>query len=344
MAGLEINNASSTVCRMCGTAYGKLNGYFYKSYAQLYRGVGYLPICKGCLDFLYDSYLAKCNSPRDAVRQVCRKLDLYWDEGVYSRAEKDGSARTIMSAYLTKVNVYKNTGKSYDDTLEKENALWNFANQRAIEQEARESSVAEEVAKAAEEDVDVSEDIKQMWGTGYTNAMYNELEQRRQYWMGQLIEEGVDVNQVGVQALLRQIVSTELDINRGRAAGLDVDKKVNTFNTLLGSAVLKPSQQKGSDIDTDIDKTPLGVWAWRYEHKRPLPEIDEDFKDINGIRKYITIWLKGHLAKMVGLRNSYSQMYEDEIKRLSVDKIDYEDDTDDSFLADLFDENGADSS
>ena len=47
---------------------------------------------------------------------------------------------------------------------------------------------------------------------------------------------------------------------------------------------------------------------------------------------------------MVGLRNSYSQMYEDEIKRLSVDKIDYEDDNDESFLADLFEENGADSS
>ena len=59
---------------------------------------------------------------------------------------------------------------------------------------------------------------------------------------------------------------------------------------------------------------------------------------------HITIWLKGHLAKMVGLRNSYSQMYEDEIKRLSVSKIDYEDDTDDSFLADLFDDDGADSS
>lgn len=342
MGGLEINNASSTVCRMCGTAYGKLNGYFYKSYSQLYRGVGYLPICKGCLDFLYDGYLAKCNSPRDAVRQVCRKLDLYWDDGLYARAEKDGSARTIMTSYLTKLNTYKNTGKSYDDTLEKENALWNFANQRSIEQEARETSIAEETAAKEESELEVDEDIRQMWGAGYTNSMYLELEQRRRYWMEQLVKEGVDVNNVGTQALLRQIVSSELDINKSRAAGEDVDKKVNTFKSLLSDAMLKPSQKK--DDDSSIDKTPLGVWAWRYEHLRPLPEVDEEFKDVNGIRRYITIWLKGHLAKMLGLRNSFSQMYEDEIKRLSVNKIDYEDDTDDSFLSDLFDDDGADSS
>ncbi len=141
MAGIELMNASSTVCRMCGTAYGKLNGYFYKSLAQLHKGTGYLPICKRCLDFLYDGYLAKCNSPRDAVRQMCRKLDLYWEEGAYIRAEKDANARTIMSAYIQKINTYKNSGKSYDDTLEKENALWTFVNQRAIEQEAREEQL-----------------------------------------------------------------------------------------------------------------------------------------------------------------------------------------------------------
>lgn len=340
MAGIEINNASSSVCRMCGTAYGKLNGYFYKSLAQLYKGVGYMPICKRCVDFLYDGYLTKCNSPRDAVRQVCRKLDLYWDDNVYNKAEKDGDARTIMSAYITKINIYKNSAKSYDDTLEKENALWTFAEQRRAMFETNQEDTDSHESEAST----VPDEIKAIWGSGYTDDMYLELEDRRQYWIEQLIKEGVDVNQVGVQALLRQIVSTELEINRGRAAGADVDKKVNTFNTLLGSAVLKPSQQRSTDSDTDIDKTPLGVWAWIYEHKRPLPEVDDEFKDINKIRKYITIWLKGHLAKMVGLRNSYSQMYEDEIKRLSVDKIDYEDDNDESFLADLFEENGADSS
>ncbi len=167
--------------------------------------------------------------------------------------------------------------------------------------------------------------------------MYNELEQRRLYWMEQLVAEGVDVNKVGTQALLRQIVQTELDINKGRAAGEDVDKKVNTFKGLLSDAMLKPSQNKTEDAS--IDNTPLGVWAWRYENKRPIPEVDEKCKDVNGIRKYITIWFKGHLAKMLGLRNSYSQMYEDEIKRLSVERVDYDyNDMGDSFFSEIFEE------
>lgn len=344
ISGVEIN-AGSTVCRMCGTAYGKLSGYFYKSLAQLYKGTGYLSICKGCLDYLYDGYLAQCNSPRDAARQVCRKLDLYWDESVYNRIEKDNNSRTIMSGYVTRINTYKNAGKSYDDTLEKENALWNFAEQRKAmieEIQEREAAEFERLNEPKEEVEPVDDQVKADWGPSYTDDMYRELERRKQYWVDKLSSENVDLSTIGAQTVLRQIVQTEIDINKGRAAGDNVDKKVALLQSLLSDAMLKPSQSK-DDGSSDLDKTPLGVWAWRYEHKRPLPEIDEEFKDVNGIRKYITIWLKGHLAKMVGLRNSYSQMYEDEIKRLSVEKIDYEDDTDDAFLADLFSEDGDDS-
>ncbi len=347
---------SSAVCRMCGTAYGKMNGYFYKSYAQLYKGVGYLPFCKRCVDYLYENYLAQSNSARDACRQVCRKLDLYWDEAAFNSVQKNHDARSVMVAYITRVNSNRYAGLSYDDTLEKANMLWDFVHEREAElkrlqeEKARQldekiSSLEEEISNIEnmEPEEPVPEEVKDMWGTGYTDSMYRELERRRKYWMDQLESEGVDVNKVGAQALLRQIVSTELDINRSRTAGEDVDKKVNTFKSLLSDAMLKPSQNKNED--SNIDNTPLGVWAWRYEHKRPIPEVDDDFKDVNGIRKYITIWMKGHLAKMVGLRNSYSQMYEDEIKRLSVEKIDYEDDaSDDSFLVDLFADDGGDTS
>ena len=342
---------------MCGTAYGKLNGYFYKSNQQLYKGVGYLSTCKRCVDYMFDNYLAECGSARDAVRQVCRKLDLYWDESAYNSADKSTNSRNVMSSYISRIGAYKYAGKSYDDTLREADVLWAFAKTREAElkklqQEKQERIEAEiaaleaEAAKVAEEAEEVEppepvpDDVKAMWGSGYSDDMYRELESRRQYWMEQLVNEGVDMNKVGAQALLRQIVQTELDINKGRASGEDVDKKVNTFKGLLSDAMLKPSQNKGEDAS--IDSTPLGVWAWRYENKRPIPEVDEKCKDVNGLRKYITIWFKGHLAKMVGLRNSYSQLYEDEIKKLSVEKVDYDYDSDDSFFSEIFEESGGD--
>lgn len=348
---INLGNSSST-CRMCGTAYGKLNGYFYKSNQQLYKGVGYMSICKRCVDFMYENYLAECGSARDAARQVCRKLDMFWDETNFNAAEKNNNSRNAMTSYITRLTAYKYAGKSYDNTLSLEGILWEFADTREAElkrlQQEKQDKIEAEIAaleaelNAEPEEVEpqepVPDDIKDMWGTGYSDDMYRELEQRRQYWMVQLAKDGVDLSQTSTQALLRQIVATELEINRGRTAGSDVDKKINTLNTLLGSAALKPSQQKVGDEED----SPLGVWTWKYEHEKPLPEIDEKLKDKNGIRKYITIWLKGHLAKMVGLKNSYSQMYEDEIKRLTVDKIEYDDDTDDSFLADLFSYDGGD--
>ena len=90
---------------------------------------------------------------------------------------------------------------------------------------------------------------------------------------------------------------------------------------------MKPGQKKQEDADAALTNTPLGVWLYRYENKRPLPEVDEELKDVNGIRKYVFTWM-GHLCKMLGLKNAYSQLYEDEIARLRVDKPEYDGDDD----------------
>ena len=141
---------TSAVCRMCGTAYGKMNGYFYKSQAQMYKGVGYLPICKRCVDYLYESYLAETGSARDAVRQVCRKLDLCWDESTFKTVEKNSNARNAMVSYISRLSSAKFTGKSYDDTLKNEGTLWEFADTREAElkrlQREKQRRIEEEIA------------------------------------------------------------------------------------------------------------------------------------------------------------------------------------------------------
>ena len=63
------------------------------SYAALYKGVGYLPICKTCVDAMYTDFLTQCDSPKDAVRQMCRKLDLYWNEDVFETVQKKNTSR-----------------------------------------------------------------------------------------------------------------------------------------------------------------------------------------------------------------------------------------------------------
>lgn len=329
MAGLDISYSGS-VCNKCGKAYGKMSGAFYKSYADLYKGRQYLPFCKDCVDGMFETYLDECKSKKDAMRQVCRKLDLYWNEKAFEAIDNQTTNRTAIAAYLQKINQIKKAGKSYDDTLREEGCLWVWPTEYT--QIAREQTIADTKEDEVDEDP-VPDDVIAFWGSGYTADMYAELEQRRRYYMSSFPEETDD--NVGLSSMIRQICALELDINRDRAAGKDVSKSVTTHNTLLGGLGLKPTQKEDSS-DAAFEKTPMGVWIDRFENKRPIPDPDPDFKDTDGIIRYITIWFLGHLCKMLGIRNSYCKLYEDELAKLRVEHNEYDEDDDETLFNDIF--------
>lgn len=325
-----------SVCSKCGTDYSRQKGYFPVSYAVLHKGVGHTHICRDCIDALYNGYLAQCNNAKDAVRQVCRKLDLYWSDNVYHLVEKKSTTRSMMTQYITKVNSVTYAGKSYDDTLLEEGTLWNFGQNMIDKSKESLDDPVEELPDTPEDkDIDISEDVIAFWGTGYTSEMYEALEQRRAYWMSRLPDADIDI---GTEAIIRQICSLELDINRDRAAGRSVDKSVTALNTLLGSASLKPAQKK--DIsDAGIDNTPFGVWIQRWENQRPIPEPDPELEDVDGIIRYISIWYFGHLCKMLGIKNSYCKLYEDELAKMRIERPEYDDEDDETMFNDIFGNN-----
>lgn len=330
-------NSENAICYKCGTKFGRRKGYFPVNYAILYKGVGYLHICKGCIDSMYNSYLSQCNDAKDAVRQMCRKLDLYWSDRVYDMVAKKTTTRSMMTQYIAKINTSSYIGKSYDDTLSDEGTLWNFKTSNDDEDFNTETKEKKEqpehISENEDDDYEVPDDVMEFWGSGYSPSMYKELEQRRQYWMSRFPED-MELD-IGTEALIRQICSLEIDINRDRIAGRAVDKSVNALNTLLGSANLKPTQKK-ENTDTSMEKNPLGVWTQIWETKRPVPEADPELKDVDGIIRYILIWFLGHLCKMLGIKNTYSKLYEEEIARIRVDKPEYEDDDDETMLYKLF--------
>ena len=72
----------------------------------------------------------------------------------------------------------------------------------------------------------------------------------------------------------------------------------------------------------------MGVWLYRFENERPLPDEYDESK----ILKYIFTWM-GHLCKMLGVKgNKYTKLYEDEIAKYAVEKPEYDGDDEDSFL------------
>lgn len=326
------SSAAPTVCRKCGTAFSRLKGYFQVCYSYLYKGIGYLPYCNDCIDAMYEAYITDGRSPADAVRQICRKLDLYWNERLFIDAEKMSPSRSVMRSYIAKTNNSKYVGKCYDDTLREEGALWVWPPQYG---EIKPSEGQPDADGDDEEDeIEVDPDIIAFWGPGNTPKMYQELQQRYLYWKEHL-PVGVNINDIGVQALLRQICSVEIELNKLRAAGKSTDKAVNSLNTLLGSAMLKPAQKR-DEADVAIDNTPFGVWIRKWEDGRPIPAPDPEMEDVDGIKKYVFTWLHGHLCKMLGIKNSYSRLYDEAIAKMRVEKPEYSDEDEEALIYDVF--------
>lgn len=329
-------SSDKAICHRCGSMYGKRKGFFTVSYSDSHKGLGFMPICKKCIDALYSTYLIQSNNPKDAMRQMCRKLDLYWNELVYDSISGKSTNRTVFAQYVSKINTKDYAGRCYDDTLIEEGTLWTFIKPSYKNEEVQEDNtedVVDNISEPTDDDTyeDITDEVISFWGSGYPMDMYRELEQRRQYWMSRLPEE-IDI---GTEALVRQICSLELDINRDRVAGKSVDKNVNALNNLLGSANLKPTQKK-EGTDSTAENTPFGVWIRKWETQRPIPEPDPELQDVDGIIKYILTWLYGHLAKMFNIKNARTQLYDDEINRLRVIHPEYEDEDDEDMLYDIF--------
>ncbi len=320
-------------CYRCGQYFPKRRGHLPISYAALYKGVGHIPYCRDCIDAIYNNYLDVCRDEVTAARQVCRKLDLYWSPKVFERALAKSGLRSVMIQYVAMVaatNSY--LGKSYDDTLIEENVMWVFPGTDI--QNIAASTIGTDGAEDGEEAEKISDEVIAFWGSGYTASMYLELERRRKYYMSRLSNSELDI---GTEILIRQICNLEVSIARDSVAGKPIDKSVNSLNTLLGSLNLKPAQKKEEEIDAALNTTPLGVWLYRYENKRPLPEIDDGLKDSNHLKKYIFTWM-GHLCKMMGVKNGYTKLYEEEVERLKVAKPEYDGDDEEALLSQSYSE------
>lgn len=317
-------------CYKCGADYSRRKGYFPVSYALQHKGVGHIPVCKECIDNMYNTYLAQCNDAKSAVRQMCRKLDLYWSESVYEIVSRKSTTRTMMTQYIAKINSVSFAGKSYDDTLSEEGTLWSFTDNNIVEDV---EPVEEEPQSEQYDTSDISEEDLAFWGAGYSPSMYDILSKKFEYYKSRFYN-GAEVD-LGTERLLRQACILEATIDRDSAAGRSVEKSVNTLNTIFGSLNLKPTQKK-DDGDASIDNTPFGVWIRRWENQRPIPEPDPELQDVDGIVRYISIWYLGHLCKMLGIKNTYCKLYEEELTKMRIERPEYEDEDDETIFNDIF--------
>jgi hypothetical protein len=258
------------------------------------------------------------------------KLDLYWSDEVFNIAEKTTGQKSFVRTYIGRCNITRFIDKNFDSTIEEEEAAGIYGrlspsrNFTVVETVDEDEGYIPQGAKIAPK-------VVRFWGAGFEPEQYREFERRYK----DITRDAGELDSTQ-QSIYKQIVMLETTIAKDLVYGKDTSKNVSVLNQLYGSAGIKNSSRKPEESDPEVDNTPFGVWIRRFENSKPIPETEPEFRDGNKIIKFICTWLFGHLCKIAGIRNSYFQLYEDEMTRLEVRKPEYQNVDDNVVLTEIF--------
>ena len=307
----RVINQDYILCPVCGEFVTRDNFYTDKRYA-----IGVYPQCKKCVLAEVEQRKNKNDKPnetKDSVQKMLQKMDLPYIDSLYESLCKDvadeineKNKRSPFLAYLPPIKSLPNwKGKTYADSEFEPGVIT----------DEEEVKLNQKTIKAA----------KKRFGAGiYNNEQYMFLEQEYQDWTHRYSCENKSQ-----ELLFQRICCKELEINEAQRAGKDTKELDKTLQDLLGSANLKPSQNNSNAL---TEAKTFGQLIEKWENEKPIPEPDEEFKDVDRIGLYIDVFFKGHLSKMMGLKNGFSSLYEKFMRKYTVNKPEYDEDSDSEIL------------
>jgi hypothetical protein len=307
-------------CLYCGKSYVDTN--YYSSNSIFYSNFGRLPYCKQCIEklyqHLYDKYTKEgyLYSERKAVKRLCIAFDIYYKDDVFDSAFKNfkesDTPTSPMSQYMRLIQLtqYQRHKETYENTLAKE---WQ-----------REMSV--HGASDTSSDFEVDKNTENFFGSGFSNEDYEFLKREYEDWTARH-----ECKTKAQEEVFKDICFNRLQNLKALRKGEETKDITAAFQKLLDSGKLQPKQNAG---DTTADNQTFGTLIDKWENTRPLPEIDEELKDVDKIALYINIFFKGHLAKMMGLKNGLSNLYNRFMKKYTVEKPEYDSDENSDALFD----------
>lgn len=307
-------------CLCCGSEYSESN--YYNSNSKFYSNTGKIPYCKQCIErfylYFFDKYTEDgCLNPeKKAVKRICMAFDIYFREDVFNssmKKVKDGTMNvSLIGQYMRIIQLlqYNRNKETYENT---------------ITQEEKDGLVAAPISDISESR-NVDEETIRFFGAGFNDADYEFLKREYDDWIARH-----ECKTKAQEEVFKRLCFKQLEILKATQRGEDTKDLDATFQKLLETAKLQPKQNAG---DTTADNQTFGTLIDKWENTRPLPEIDEELKDVDKIALYINIFFKGHLAKMMGLKNGLSNLYTNFMRKYTVEKPEYDGDENSDALFD----------
>ncbi len=290
------------MCPKCGDWLKADSGF----YSDANYSTGRFPVCKRCLLQMVEQRAGDNDDPhetKESVQRVCQFMDVVYDDDFYEQCVKgaldDAKEKNRNSPWSTYITATKSLpqwrGKAWKNS--------NFGG----------STEHYEV-----EDRKPRPEIIKMFGSGFTNEDYLYLQDQYDDWCNRTA-----VDSKSQQLYVVRICFKQLDIWKAQKAGIDTSKLDASLNDLMNAANLQPRQNVSNAA---TDSLTFGQLIERWEQEKPIPEPTDEFKDVDGIGKYIRVWFTGWLCKALGLNaNVFTKEYDEEIAKYTVEKPDFTD-------------------
>ena len=269
-------------------------------------------MCRRCIDKLYEHYCTVLGDDDEAIRRICMKFDIYYNQSLADASRKISAERSRIHAYVSRANLIQYKDNTYDTTLD---------------EESRETIESVEEVRDSKK---VTQKTVKFFGLGFTEEEYRFLQDQYDDWTARH-----ECKTKAQEEIFKAICMSQLSIQRANQSGdpRKVELAMKAFQELLGTAAIKPTQ---TNDNTFADQNTFGTLIQKWENERPIPEPDPEFEDVDGIRRYVSAYFLGHLCKMMGIKNRYSAIYEEEMAKYTVKKPSYEQDEVDPEISMLF--------
>lgn len=297
---LKITEGQYVYCHHCNSFLSKTTFYSDDRYAS-----GYFPVCKKCLLALVEQRRGKNDKPcetKESVKNVLMMMNLPYIDSLYDSCVKsnlDNARERVRSspflAYITYLkSLHQYQGKTWInsefDDADPVNGMMTNRKPR--------------------------KEIYKIFGSGFTNEDYLYLQDQYDDWKSR-----TQVDSKSQELYITRICFKQLDLWKAQRAGKDTTSLDKSLNDLTAAANLQPKQNVANAA---TDSLTFGQLIQKWELEKPIPEPSEEFKDVDGIGKYIRVWFKGHLARALGLDNGYSREYDEYIQQYTVNKPNYQ--------------------
>ena len=300
-------------CPVCNEFISTYEGFYTdKRYAT-----GYFPECKKCVKAQVEQRTNSRQEPNETMESVQRmllKMDLPYIDNLYKAQVKNvadaSSEKNRHSAFAQYIVAIKSLPQYNTKTwADSEFALDDDTNPDYEQKEVKKTIKAgrKRFGNYPNEDLMFLENEYQDWTTRYA------CESKAQ------------------ELLFKRICFKQLEIDKAQKSGRETKDMDKTLQELMSSLSVKPSQKNSNSLTESMT---FGQLIDKWEQEKPIPEPEEEFKDVDKIGLYIEVFFKGHLSKMMGLKNAFSALYERFMAKYTVKKPEYDEDVDSEVLFD----------